>query len=110
HQARILVASKVEAPAVFNKFQQGEELLVIRGGAHSASPFITNVTRAEGISSSGKMKSTVPVRIVAAGIPENSAVFSSSTMTVPPIVLMARAPIDPSLPVPVSTTAIARSL
>ena len=43
------------------------------------------------------------------GHTKNSAVASSCAITVPPIFLMACTPIAPSLPVPVSTTAIARS-
>ncbi len=52
----------------------------------------------------------MPVLIAAEGIPKNWEVFSSWAITVPPIFLIAVTPIAPSLPVPVSTTAIARSL
>ena len=48
--------------------------------------------------------------MAAPGIPKNSEVASSWAITVPPIFLIAWTPIAPSLPVPVRTTAIARSL
>ena len=44
-----------------------------------------------------------------AGMPKKSDVASSCAITVPPIFLIALTPIAPSLPVPVSTTAMARS-
>ena len=43
------------------------------------------------------------------GMPGNSAVFGSWAITVPPMLLIAVTPIAASLPVPVSTTPIARS-
>ena len=53
------------------------------------------------------MKSTAPAAMTASGMPLNSARSGSSAMTVPPRDLTADAPIAPSLPVPVSTQAMA---
>src|SRR5262245_78188 len=54
-------------------------------GDHPASPVVTRVTRADGISLRGRMKSTLPVWIAELGMPKNSLVASSWAMTVPPI-------------------------
>jgi hypothetical protein len=54
------------------------------------------------------MYSAAPAATTASGIPLNSASSGSSAITVPPLDLTADAPIAPSLPVPVSTHAIAR--
>ena len=48
--------------------------------------------------------------MAAPGIPKNSEDGSSWASTVPPTFLMAFTPMEPSLPEPLSTTAIARSL
>src|SRR5262249_12512599 len=88
HQARALVGREVE-PA--RALQVVEERLEFRRGLrdHSASPAVTRVTRAEGISIRGRMKSTLPVWIAAFGMLKNSLVASSCAMTVPPIFLIA---------------------
>jgi hypothetical protein len=54
------------------------------------------------------MYSAAPAAMTASGIPLNSASSGSSAITVPPLDLTADAPIAPSLPVPVSTHAMAR--
>src|SRR5713101_7325941 len=112
-QARTLITGKVKATIVLEVLEEGFKLLsgigLIRRDTHSASPLITSVTRAVGISSRGRIKSTLPLWMAALGIPKNSADSSSWAMTVPPIFLMACTPMAPSLPVPVSTTAMARS-
>src|SRR2546425_260412 len=109
YQTGTLVAGKIEAAVVLEIEQQGLGLLLL-SVSHATSPVVTRVTRADGISSSGRMKSTLPVCTAAPGMPKNSAVFSSWTMTVPPIFLIALTPMEPSLPVPERTTAIERSL
>src|SRR5262245_16164455 len=86
----------------------GHRCSIVVVGHRCSTPF-TNVRRAPAISSSGSTKSTQPVWIAAPGIPKNSEVASSCAITEPPIFLIARIPIDPSLPVPVRTTASARS-
>src|SRR5262245_15715569 len=109
HQAGALVAGKIKSPALLQVIEQIFELLVF-AFAHETSPVETRVSNAEGISSSGKMKSTLPVCKAAPGMPKNSELFSSWTITVPPIFLIALTPMEPSLPVPDKTTAMARSL
>src|SRR6516164_90466 len=109
-QGRPLVPGEVEAAGVADESQQilksavglfGDALLGHYRFA-STSPRITVA-----ISSSGRMKSTAPAATTASGIPLNSASAGSSAMTVPPLDLTADAPIAPSLPVPVSTHAMA---
>jgi hypothetical protein len=55
------------------------------------------------------MKSTIFVSMAAEGMPKNSDEGSSFAITVPTIFLIARIPMAPALPVPVSTTAMALS-
>ena len=54
----------------------------------------------------GRTRSATPVLIAASGMPVNRAVVRSSTMTMPPADLIARTPTAPSLPEPLSTTAM----
>src|SRR5215468_3334579 len=109
HQAGTLVAGKIKPTVLLQVIKQIFELLVF-ALAHGTSPVETRVSNAEGISSSGNIKSTQPVCEAAPGIPKNSELFSSWTITVPPIFLIALTPMEPSLPVPDKTTAMARSL
>src|SRR6185503_10907086 len=108
HQARALVAGEVEAALLLQELQQVLEARFFRV-AHAARLVATSVLTAEAMSSSGSTKSTRPVCCAASGMPKNSAVFWSCTITVPPIFLIAFTPIAPSLPEPESTTAMARS-
>src|ERR1700686_614249 len=105
-----LVAAEIEAACLSQILQQTLEIGALRLVGHVANSFITRVTRAGAISSSGRMKSALPDLIAAPGMPLNSAEAWSWATTVPPIFLIAPIPIDPSLPVPVSTTAIALCL
>src|SRR5215471_2086241 len=111
HQARSLVAREIEAAAGLEMLEQRFELgtLFLDNHYSTSPPLITSVTKAAGISASGSVKSTDPAWIAALGMPKNSALALSCAMTVPPIFLIACTPITPSLPVPVNTTAIARS-
>src|SRR6185369_265476 len=111
HQAGPFIAGKIEPAALPQIFQQVVNLGVgVSCPVHSTSPPTTKVTSAAAISPSGRIKSTLAVCIVALGMPKNSELCSSCAMTVPPIFLIALTPIEPSLPVPERTTAIARSL
>src|SRR5262245_22220638 len=111
HQAGPLVAGDIAAEAMAQVFNQMLKLDVGFGRRrHPTSPLTTKVTSAEEISSSGSTKSTLPVCTAAPGIPKNSELFSSWTITVPPIFFIALTPIAPSLPVPERTTAMERSL
>src|SRR5207245_5014889 len=109
HQSGTLVACEVKTAAAFDVLQQGFKFGRDFYTNHRASP-ATRATRAAEISSRERMKSTFPVWMAAPGMPKNSEVASSWAITVPPIFLMACTPIWPSLPVPVSTTAMARPL
>src|SRR5207249_1484098 len=110
HQTGTFITGKIEATALPQVLEQMLEFRVLFGWAHATSPFRTKVTRAEEISSNGRTKSALPVCMAAPGMPKNSALLSSWTITVPSIFLIALTPIEPSLPVPVKTTAMARSL
>src|SRR5262245_20266694 len=111
HQTGALVAGKIKAAAVAQVFEQMLEFSVgFRRRRHPTSPLTTKVTSADEISSSGSTKSTLPVCTAAPGMPKNSELFSSCTITVPPIFFIALTPIAPSLPVPERTTAMERSL
>src|SRR5207237_856134 len=107
HQTGTFITGKIEATALPQVLEQMLEFRVLFGWAHATSPFRTKVTRAEEISSNGRTKSALPVCIAAPGMPKNSALLSSWTITVPSIFLIALTPIEPSLPVPVTTTTIA---
>src|SRR6266566_1727580 len=109
YQRRPLVAAEVEATGIPNVLQKACKVGTRRLFAHRTTPSVTRVVSARGISSSRRMKSAWPDLIAAAGIPKNSADSWSWAITVPPIFLMAPTPSDPSLPVPVKTTAIARA-
>src|SRR5262245_22392066 len=109
HQAGPLVTAEIKPTVLLQVIEQILKLLVF-AFAHGTSPVETRVSNADGISSSGNMKSTQPVCEAAPGIPKNSELFSSWTLTVPPIFLIALTPMEPSLPVPDKTTAMARSL
>src|SRR5438552_763090 len=109
-QGGALVATEIETPILQQVLEEAVEVGILRIVGHWAMPFMIRVTSADGISSSGRMKSAFPDLMAAAGMPENSAERSSWAITVPPIFLIAPMPIDPSLPVPVRTTAMARSL
>src|ERR1700730_740901 len=109
-QCGSLVAAEVEASSLSQVLQQALEVGTIRLVRHFAISFMTSVTRAGAISSSGRMKSGVAGFTAAPGMPPNSAEAWSCATTVPPIFLIAPTPIEPSKPVPVSTTAIARCL
>ena len=109
YQGRPFVAAEVEATGIPNVLQKTRKVGTRRLLAHRTTPSVTRVVSAVGISSSLRMKSAWPDLIAAAGIPKNSADSWSWAITVPPIFLMAPTPSDPSLPVPVRTTAIARS-
>ena len=108
HEARALVAGEVDSARLAQVLDQVLEL-VTWFEAQSRTLPATRVTSAEGISFSESTKSTAPVRIAAEGMLKNSEVASSWTMTVPPRALIAVTPIEPSLPAPVRTTAMARS-
>src|SRR4029077_250588 len=103
-----LVAAEIEAARLSEILQQPLEVGALLLVGHVAISFITKVTRADAISSSGRMKSALPDLIAAPGMPLNSADAWSCAPTDRPSLLMAQIHIDPSLPVPVSTTAIAR--
>src|SRR5262249_23299498 len=107
HQARALVAGEIEAALLLQEAQQVLEALLLRR-AHDGL-LLTRVCRAGAISCSGSTKSTMPVCCAASGMPPNSELSWSCTITVPPIFLIAFTPIAPSVPEPESTTAIARS-
>src|SRR6266576_389932 len=109
YQRRPFVAAEVEATGVPNVLQKTRKVGTHRLLAPRTTPSATRVVSAEGISSSLRTKSAWPDLIAAAGIPKNSAESWSWAITVPPIFLMAPTPRDPSLPVPVRTTAIARA-
>ena len=51
-------AGEVKAAVLFDELDEGREFLSLPGFTHVVSPFITNVTKAGGISSSGRIKST----------------------------------------------------
>src|SRR5262249_15371152 len=76
-QARTLIAGKVKATIMLEVLEKGFNLLSNPGlfwrDTHSASPLITSVTRAVGISSRGRTKSTLPLWMAALGMPKNSA-------------------------------------
>src|SRR5262249_3566183 len=73
HQTRALVGREVEPARALEILE--ERLEIGRGvGDHPASSAVTRVTRAEGISFSGKMKSTLPDWIAAFGMLKNSLV------------------------------------
>src|SRR6266508_565520 len=111
HEAGPFVTREIEAAALPQVLQQMLELGVgFCCRAHPTSSLVTRLISAFGISANGSTKSTAPVCIAAPGMPKNSELFSSCTITVPPIFLIARTPMEPSLPVPVRTTAMARSL
>src|SRR5262245_23045215 len=109
HQTGALVTAEIKPAVLLQIIKQILKLLVF-AFAHGTSPVETRVSNADGISSSGNMKSTQPVCEAAPGMPKNSELFSSWTITVPPIFLIALTPMEPALPVPERTTAMARSL
>ena len=112
HQARALVAAEVEAAALLQVVEQGLEAGVVASRAlMQRARRVTRVTqrRRDLVAAAGRNRRT-PVCCAASGMPKNSEVFSSCTITVPPIFLIAFTPMAPSLPVPESTTAMARSL
>jgi len=76
-------------------------------GASAAARTRSDTARASSVGP--KTRSTSPVAIDANGMPSNSAVSGSCTMTTPPASLMCRMPREPSLPVPDSTMPTARS-
>src|SRR5439155_9900716 len=108
-EARPLVPGEVESAAAPQMLEQRLERPAVFHVLHCTCPFIS-VTSAHAISSRGRTKSTLPLSMAAPGMPKNSDVCWSWAMTVPPIFLMALTPIEPSPPLPESTTAIARSL
>src|SRR4029077_16156978 len=107
HDRVSLVPAVVEAAVLAQVLEQHLELLAGLQ-SQSRSPLPSRLWSAPGISSSESTKSTAPVRMAADGIPKNSDEASSCAMTVPPRCLMAVTPIEPSWPVPVRTTAMAR--
>src|ERR1700730_18790969 len=79
-----LVAAEVEASSLSQVLQQALEVGTIRLVGHFAISFMTSVTRAGAISSSGRMKSAMPDLTAAPGMPPNSAEAWSCATTVPP--------------------------
>jgi hypothetical protein len=56
HQPGGFIPGEVKAAVLFNKLDERLEFLGLLGITHAVSPFMTNVTRAGGISSSGSTK------------------------------------------------------
>src|SRR5205823_14821565 len=115
HQARQLVAGKVEAAGALEIVEELDEIVLSRllrelallfFRAHLGLPPV-NSNNAAAMPSSGRIRSATPVRIAALGMPAYSALTSSCTITVPPRRLTARTPSAPSSPLPESTTAMA---
>src|SRR5229473_833041 len=94
-----LVAAEIETARLSQVLEQTPEVGAFRLLGHLDNSFMTSVTSAGAISSSGRTKSALPDLIAAPGMPLNSADDWSCATTVPPIFLIAPIPIDPSLPV-----------
>src|SRR5262245_43722315 len=87
HQAGALVTGEIKPTVLLQVMEQVLKLLVF-ALAHGTSPVETRVSNADGISSSGNVKSTQPVWEAAPGMPKNSELFSSCTINVRPIFLI----------------------
>src|SRR5207244_4910488 len=87
-ETRPLVPGEVESAAHPEILEERLERPAVFRFHHWTCPFITSVTSAGAISSSGRTKSTLPLSMAAPGMPKNSDVILSCARTVPPIFLM----------------------
>src|SRR5207245_9316239 len=70
-----LVPGEVEPTRVPEMLEERLEHAALFRFHHCACPFITSVTSAGAISSSGRTKSTLPLSVAAPGMPKNSDVL-----------------------------------